>query len=300
MSVITRRSFVKTAAACAAMLETRAVWANPLGVPPGVQLYSVREYLPKDFEGTLKQLAGMGYQEAEAAGFFGHSAANVKRAMDGAGLRCVSAHYGMTDLQSRLEEIIGFAKEAGLEYIVCSSPMMRDASRAKGLSWNAMMEAVPLDDWKWNAEQFNAIGERLHQAGLKLAYHNHFVEFHPKEGGVRPYDVILQTTDPKLVAMEMDVGWVVIGGASPEEYLTRYPDRFSMLHVKQFKLADWKPGETPVSTEMNQGSIDYKRLFAAAEHAPIQHIFAEQEDFPDMPAMQALQVDAEWLRRFRG
>lgn len=300
MSSVTRRSFVKTAAAFVAMLETRAVWANPLGVPPGVQLYSVREYLPKDFEGTLKQLAAMGYQEAEAAGFFGHSAAEVKQAMDAAGLRCVSAHYGMADLQSRLEEIIGFAKKAGLEYVVCSSPMMRDASRAKGLSWNAMMEAVPLDDWKWNAEQFNAIGERLHQAGLKLAYHNHFVEFHRKEGGVRPYDVILQTTDPKLVAMEMDVGWVVIGGASPEEYLTRYPERFSMLHVKQFKLADWKPGETPVSTEMNQGSIDYKRLFAAAKKTPIRHIFAEQEDFPDMPAMQALQVDAEWLKRFRG
>lgn len=163
-----------------------------------------------------------------------------------------------------------------------------------------MMEAVPLDDWKWNAEQFNAIGKTLHQAGLKFAYHNHFVEFHRKEGGVRPYDVILQTTDPKLVAMEMDVGWVVIGGASPEEYLTRYPERFSMLHVKQFKLADWKPGETPVSTEMNQGSIDYKRLFAAAKKTPIRHIFAEQEDFPDMPAMQALQVDAEWLKRFRG
>lgn len=300
MGAVSRRTFLKTATAAAAMLEARFAWANPLGLPLGLQLYSVREFLPKDYEGTLKQLAAMGYQEVEAAGFFKHSAAEVKQAMDAAGLHCVSAHYGMSDLQPHLDDIIAFAKGVGLETIVCSSPMMRNRERAKGLSWNAMMDAVPLDDWKWNAEQFNTIGEKVQQAGMKFGYHNHFVEFHRKEGGVRPYDVILQTTDPKLVTMEMDVGWVVIGGASPEEYLTRYPTRFSMLHVKQFKLQGWKPGEEPVSTEMTQGSLDYKRIFAAAKKASIRHIFVEQEAFPDMPPMQALKVDADWLKAFRG
>lgn len=300
MGAVSRRNFLKTGAAAAAMLETRFAWANPLGLPLGLQLYSVREFLPKDYEGTLKQVAAMGYQEVEAAGFFKHSAAEVKQAMDAAGLRCVSAHYGMSDLQPHLDDIIAFAKGVGLETIVCSSPMMRNPERAKGLSWNAMMDAVPLDDWKWNAEQFNTIGEKVQQAGMKFGYHNHFVEFHRKEGGVRAYDVILQTTDPKLVTMEMDVGWVVIGGASPEEYLTSYPNRFSMLHVKQFKLQGWKPGEEPVSTEMNQGSIDHKRIFAAAKKASIRHIFVEQEAFPDMAPMQALQVDADWLKSFRG
>ena len=295
---VSRRSFLKSAAAAAAMLGARGAWANPLGLPLGLQLYSVRELLPKDYEGTLQQLSAMGYQEVEAAGFFKHTAAEVKQAMEAAHLRCVSAHYGMSDLQPHLDEIIEFAKGAGLETIVCSSPMMRNPP--KGLKWNAMMEAVPLDDWKWNAEQFNTIGEKVQQAGLKFGYHNHFVEFHRKEGGVRPYDVILQTTDPKLVTMEMDVGWVVIGGGSPEEYLTRYPTRFSMLHVKQFKLKGWKPGQEPVSTEMNQGSLDYKSIFAAAKKASIRHVFVEQEGFPDMPPMQALRVDAEWLKAFSG
>jgi sugar phosphate isomerase/epimerase len=298
MGLVSRRTFLKSSAAAAAgMLEARLAWANPLGLPLGLQLYSVREFLPKDYEGTLKQLGAMGYQEVEAAGFFKHSAAEVKQAMDAAGLRCVSAHYGMSDLQPHLDEIIEFSNGVGQEYIVCSSPMMRNP--VKGLSWNAMMDAVPLDDWKWNAEQFNTIGEKVQQAGMKFGYHNHFVEFHDK-GGIRPYDVILRTTDPKLVTMEMDVGWVVVGGGSPEEYLTRYPKRFSMLHVKQFKLQGWKPGEVPVSTEMNQGSLDYKRIFAAAKKASIRHIFVEQEAFPDMAPMEALKVDADWLKAFRG
>jgi sugar phosphate isomerase/epimerase len=300
MAGMNRRTFLKTAAACAAMLETRGAFANPLGLPIGLQLYSVRDYLPKDFAGTLKRLGAMGYQDVEAAGFFGHSAAEVKQAMDDAGLRCVSAHYALAQLQPKVDEVIQFAKDAGLSYVICSAPMMRDPSRAKGLSWNATMEAVSLDDWKWNADQFNTIGEKIHAAGIQFGYHNHFVEFHQKEGGVRPYDIILKNTDAKVVTMEMDCGWVVIGGDKPEEYLTKYPKRFSMLHVKEFKLDGWKPGDEPVSTEMNQGSLDYKSIFAAASHASIRHIFVEQEAFPDMEPFAALKLDADWLKAFPG
>jgi sugar phosphate isomerase/epimerase len=289
---------VKGAAACVAMLETRAAFANVLGLPIGLQLYSVREFLPKDFGGTLKQLGAMGYQEVEAAGFFNHSAAEVKQAMSDAGLRCVSAHYALAQLQPQLDSIIEFGRDLGLSYIICAAPMMRDPSRAKGLIWSAQMDAMTLDDWKWNAEQFNAIGAKMQAAGIQLGYHNHVAEFHAKDNGVRPYDVILENTDPKLVTMEMDVGWVVVGGAKPEDYLRRHGKRFTQLHVKEFKLENWKPGEEPVSTEMNQGSLDYKSIFAAAKNASIRHIYVEQEEFPDMPAMQALQVDANWLKAF--
>lgn len=298
MTGFSRRDFVKGAAACAALLEAHSAFANPLGLPIGLQLYSVRDFLPKDFTGTLKQLGAMGYQEVEAAGFFNYSAADVKHAMSDAGLRCVSAHYALAQLQPQLEQIIQYGHDLGLSYIICSAPMMRNPSHAKGLSWNATMEAVTLDDWKWNAEQFNAIGPKMQAAGIQFGYHNHFVEFHRKEGGVRPYDVILENTDPKLVTMEMDVGWVVIGGAKPEEYLNRHPKRFTQLHVKQFKLENWKPGNEPISTEMNQGSLDYKSIFAAAKQASIRHIYVEQEAFPDMPAMQALKTDADWLKAF--
>jgi sugar phosphate isomerase/epimerase len=298
MSGVSRRDFVKGAAACAALLRAGAVWASPLGLPLGLQLYSVREFLPKDFDGTLRQLGAMGYRDVEAAGFFGHSAADVKRAMAQAGLRCVSAHYTLQQLQD-LDDIVEFGRDLGLNCIICAAPMMRDPAKAKRLSWVAGLEAMTADDWKWNAEELNRIGARVRAAGIEFGYHNHYIEFHEHDGFL-PYDELLQRTDPKLVAMEMDCGWVVIGGHKPEEYLTRYPERYVMLHIKEFKLEGWKPGEEPVSTEMGRGSIDYASIFAAAKKARIRHIFVEQEAFPDMPAMDALKTDADWLKAFPG
>ncbi|MGA8532264.1 MAG: TIM barrel protein [Acidobacteriaceae bacterium] len=295
MTIISRRSFVQGAAACAAVLNAPSLWANPLGLPVGLQLYSVRQFLPKDYDGTLAQLAAMGYQEVEAAGFYGHSAADVKAAMHRAGLHCVSAHYSMADLQPKLDELIEYAHGLGLSFLVCSSPQLRHP--APGQSWLASMEAMSLDDWHWNADQLNQIGKRVHAAGLQFAYHNHFVEFH-KHDGVVPYDELLRHTDPSLVAMEMDCGWVVVGGASPVDYLRKYAPRFVMLHAKEFQLSGWKPGTEPVSTEMGRGSIDYKSIFAAAKHAPIRHIFVEQEAFTDMPPMEGLRTDAQWMRAF--
>lgn len=295
MGVISRRTFVQGTAACAALAGARRVWANPLGLPVGLQLYSVRDFLPKDFEGTLRKLAAMGYRQVEGAGFYGHSAADVKAMMRQAGLDCVSAHYAMADLQPKLDEIVAYGKELGLHYLVCSSPMLRHP--VAGQSWLASMEAMTLEDWRWNAELLNQIGEKVRAAGLQLGYHNHFVEFH-KHGDVVPYDEILRVTDPRLVKMEMDCGWVVIGGARPEEYLREHAARFVMLHVKEFRLQGWKPGTEPVSTEMGRGSIDYGKIFAAAKDAPIRHIFVEQEAFPDLPAFEALRVDAEWMKKF--
>src|SRR6202034_3342624 len=127
--------FVKTAFASAALA---AVWknlpylmANPLGLPLGLQLYSVRNVLPKDYEGTLRQLGALGYREVEAAGFFGHTPSEVKQAMDHAGLNCVSAHYPLRDLLAKVNEVIQFGKDLGLRYIVCASPWLKDPSRVK-------------------------------------------------------------------------------------------------------------------------------------------------------------------------
>lgn len=294
MIAVSRRSFVKGAAASAALLRALPTWASPLGLPLGLQLYSVREFLPKDYSGTLQQLGAMGYRDVEAAGFFGHSAADVKQAMTQAGLHCVSAHYPLQQLQG-LDDIVKFGRELGLAYIICSSPLLRDSAKAKGQSWTAGLEAMSADDWKWNADQLNEIGKRVRAEGIEFGYHNHYIEFHEHDGFL-PYDLLLQQTDPKLVTMEMDCGWVVIGGHKPEDYLTRYPERYSMLHIKEFKLEGWKRGMEPVSTEMGRGSIDYASIFTAAKKARIRHIFVEQEAFPDMPAMDALNTDADWLR----
>ncbi len=258
----------------------------------------MREFLPKDFDGTLQQLGAIGYQECEAAGFYNHTPAEVKQAMAKAGLHCVSAHYPMPQLQQSLDDILKFAGELGLSYIICSSPMIHGTTPATGKNWVAALEAMDQDGWKWNFDQMNRIGALVQKEGIQFGYHNHFIEFHEHDGFL-PYDLLLKETDPKLVTMEMDCGWVVIGGHKPEEYLTRYPERYSMLHVKEFRLEGWKPGDEVVSTEMGRGSIDYASIFTAAKKARIKHIFVEQEAFPDMPGMEALKADADWLKNFR-
>lgn len=300
MDRISRRAFLKTASASAAVAAAMGgasnLMANPLGLPIGVQLYSVREMLPKDYEGTLKKLAAIGYQEVEAAGFFGHTAVEVKQAMEQAGLRCVSAHYPLAQLMPEEGEIIQYGKDLGLEYIICSSPTLKDTSRLRPGGARAQADVMTLDDWRWNAEQFNRIGERVNAEGIRFGYHNHTGEFH-KINGAAPYDELLRLTDPAKVTMEMDCGWVVGGGASPVDYLKRYPARISMLHVKDFKLNGAPTANgAPPSTELGRGNIDYRLIFEAAKQGNIKHAFVEQEEFPDMPAFEALKADADYMK----
>jgi sugar phosphate isomerase/epimerase len=284
-------------AACAALWNSAPrLLANPLGLPLGLQLYSVRDILPKDYEGTLRQLSALGYREVEAAGFFGRSPNEVKQAMEHAGLHCVSAHYSLKDLLPKMDEIIQFGKDLGLKYIVCASPMLKDPSRVKDPGSSAARESMTLDDWHWNADQFNRIGERVNAADMRFAYHNHTPEFRA-ENGVVFYDELLRSTDPAKVTMELDCGWAVVAGKNPADYLTRYPTRFSMLHVKDFKMTPAStPTDHPPSTEMGHGTIDYRPIFQAAKKADIRHAFVEQEEF-DMPPMEALKIDADYMRK---
>jgi sugar phosphate isomerase/epimerase len=302
MLAISRRAFLKTTSAsiaCAAFCSsTRLLMANALGLPLGLQLYSVRDLLPKDYDGTLKQLAAIGYQEVEAAGFFNHSANEVKKAMNLAKLQCVSAHYSLKDLLAQPNATIQFGKELGLEYIVCSSPWFKEPSRLKDPGSRAARESMTLDDWKWNAEQFNRIGEQINVAGMRFAYHNHTPEFR-SENGVMFYDELLRLTDPAKVCMELDCGWAAVAGQKPADLLTRYRDRIKMLHVKDFKLTPaTTPATAPPSTELGHGTLDYRPIFAAARKADIKHIFVEQEEF-DMPPMEALKIDADYIRSMR-
>jgi sugar phosphate isomerase/epimerase len=299
MGGISRRSFLKTAsasAACAAMWNSvPRLMADPLGLPLGLQLYSVRDLLPKDYDGTLRHVAALGYREVEAAGFFNRIPAEVKQAMARAGLNCVSAHYPLKDLLPKVDEVIQFGGDLGLKYIVCASPWLKDPTRVKDPGSRADRESMTLEDWRWNAEQFNRIGERTNAAGIRFAYHNHTPEFR-EENGVIFYDELLRLTDPAKVTMELDCGWAIVAGKNPADYLTRYPSRFSMLHVKDFKMtAAVTPSAPPPSTELGRGTIDYRPIFEAAKKTSIAHTFVEQEEF-DMPPFEALKIDADYMR----
>lgn len=302
MLKLSRRDFVKTGSASlvygSTLLQGSKLFAATLKVPLALQLYSLREILPKEYAGTLKEISALGYREVESAGYFNHSAAEVKQAMSDAGLKLVSAHYPSDALHKQLDEILAFNKELGVSYIICASPGFKDPSRLKNMTAQERMHAFTLDDWRWNAEQFNSFGEKVQAAGMKFGYHNHVMEFHETEGAV-PYNELLRLTDPSKVTFEMDCGWVTVGGANPVEYLKKYPKRISMLHVKDFKKADPSApaGERPAIAELGQGTIDYAPIFAeAAKAGNVKHVFVEQEAF-NVPAMESLKIDAEYMRK---
>lgn len=293
--MISRRKFLGSASAAAAY----AAWGNavsyatPLNLPLGIQLYSVREQLAKNYDATLVEVASAGFTEVEAAGFYNKSSAEVKQAMQKAKLHCVSSHHPFGDLRKKFDEILTFNKELGVGYMVCSSPGPKDPTPGP----DGKQKAMTLDDWKWIAGQFNEMGEKTKAAGIIFGYHNHVHEFSHLDGGV-PYTELLQGTDPAKVTLELDCGWAVVAGMKPVELMRDHPNRFSLLHVKDFKLKQVDAGE-PKVTELGMGDIDYRPIFAqAAKTQKIRHIFVEQEAF-DMPYMESLKTDAKYIKNLK-
>ena len=284
MNYSSRRTFLKAtgAVAAATCVGARRLNAAPLGVPVGLQLYSVRELLPKDFDGTLRKLSAAGYKEVEAAGYFNKAAKDFRHSMDQAGLRCVSAHHPLGTLRPQLDELIEYGHTLGLDYIVCSSSSRRDPG-AKG--------PLTLDDWHWVAGEFNRIGEKVKAAGMTFGYHNHTPEF-GSEGGVVFYDELLKLTDPKLVVFEMDCGWVKASGHDPVAYLSKSPERFPLLHVKDMAAGG---ADKFHSVIMGHGTVDYHPILRAA--TGLKHYFIEQEEFTG-DTMDEIRQDAEYMRKF--
>lgn len=285
MKSSSRRDFLKASGAVAAavMLEGKSLVAAPLNKPIGLQLYSVRNLLPKDFDGTLRQLADAGYKEMEAAGFYNKTAAEFRHAMDQAGLRCISAHYTLMDFRTKLDEMLDYAHTLGLDYMICSSSggVHRDP-KAKG--------DLTLDDWRYVAGEFNRVGEKVKAAGMTFGVHNHVPEF-AVENGVTVYDELLRLTDPKLVYFEMDSGWVTAAGHNPVDYLSKTPERFPLMHVKDMAR---EANGSYHSVVMGTGVANYQAILRAA--TGLKHYFIEQEEFVGDP-MTELRADAEYMRK---
>ena len=299
MTEISRRQFVGATASIAILsLANRSALANPLGLPLAIQLYSVRQQMLEDLDGTFAAISAAGYTEVEAASLPKKSAKEIRAALDKAGLRCVGAHHGFADLNTRFDETVAYDTELGVRFIICASPGYRTPAPAGAPGGQ---RPYSLDDYRYNAEQFNLFAEKLAASDLRFGYHNHTREFILTEGKT-PYDVLMELTDPKIVTFELDCGWAFVAGANPAQILKDHPCRISMLHIKDFKLppnpSPEKPGEAKV-TEMGRGNTDYRPIFAqAAKTKHIQHAFVEQEAF-DIPWKESLKVDADFMRNFK-
>jgi sugar phosphate isomerase/epimerase len=258
-------------------------------VPLGLQLYTVRGDLAKDYEGTMKKLKDIGIRHVQAnLTMAGKSSAEQRKLYDSMGMVWESIHAGGDDLRVRLQATIDEAKGAGIKNITCSFPLY-PVERA------TIMAGPTVDDWKRNADAFNKAGAACKAAGLSFAYHNHNLEFR-KIGEVLPYDLLLQETDPSLVQMEMDIGWVKAAGADPVAYLTKYPTRYYSLHIKDLKNQGIPNNNMKmVSAIIGKGIIDWKTVLAAAHKTKLERAFLEIEEPYDPSALEMVKQSFDFM-----
>lgn len=290
---VNRRRFLETAAtiSAATLFSSRFGWAagehkiNKIGV----QLYTVRDLMKEDFDGTIAKVAQVGYKEVEFAGYFGHTAEQVKQILQKNGLTAPSTHVQYDELDEKFPSVIEFSKTVGMDYIIC--PWIPEELRKSP------------DIWKQASDKFNKCGEQTKKAGIQFGYHNHWFEFLPTNGKL-PYDELLKDCNPDLVKMEMDLCWAVAAGADPVKYFEKYPGRFPLVHVKDLKT---KPkitsggaqnyGDTVDLTEVGSGIIDWKRIFAHAQQAGIKHYIVEH-DHPKQP-IESITKSYQYLENLR-
>jgi len=279
----TRRAFLTQAGlfATGALLMPKLTSAKIDG-KAGLQLYSLREQLPKDPKGVIAKIAQAGYKEVETYGyskehgFFGLSAADFSKLLKANGLTTPSGHYNVDSLFEgkfgELDEAIEAAHITGQQYVTI--PYLNEKFRKTGA------------DLKNVAAKVNMAAERAKKAGLKVAYHNHNFEF-DNIGGTSLYETLAKET---TVTLEMDLYWAVRSNQDPVKWFEKYPGRFHMVHVK-----DMDKAEPELNTEVGKGSIDFKRIFAKAKLAGIKHYIVEQENFKIDPYM-SITESSKYLR----
>jgi sugar phosphate isomerase/epimerase len=277
----TRRNFIKTssAAVAGALVLPSFVMAAKSKMKPGIQTYSVRNQLKKDFEGTMEYIAEVGYKHIEAYGlgtdgmFLGTiTPKHYAKVIADLGMEFKATHCSYTPA-ANAQKMIDAAKETGME--------------------NLVVPAVPgnlrnsLDSWKEIAENFNKLGEMCKKTGLKFGYHNHAFEFE-KIDEVIPQELLMESTDPDLVDFEADLFWVTKGGYDPVKLIKKYPGRIKLFHVKD---------ATPEleGTTVGEGIIDFEKIFKVGKKDAVEYYFVEDER-TDAP-FKNIKADFEFISK---
>lgn len=248
--------------ACASVAQSAAPGRRLRRV--GIQLYTLRDDARRDLEGTLAAIAAAGYKDVEllsSMNNFGMPPARLRQVLDRNGLRAPSTHVGVGELND-LDRQLADAATLGHQYIVLASLPGNERT---------------LDDYKRWADRLNALGRRSLTHGVWIGFHNEAYDF-PPIGGVVPYDILVERTDPALVRLQLDTGNMAMGGRDPLEYMKRFGTRYWLFHIK-----DAPSLGAPTDTELGKGIIDFKRLLAGIDHIDDKLLYVEQETYPGAP-----------------
>jgi len=300
MRDMTRRDVMKLAAlgGVGTMMAGDVRAAAPATL--GVQLYTVRDLMGKDPEGTLKAIADIGYKEVEVLRGSLDKVAPMAKAL---GLNPISMHVDSPIITGKWDAwkfmraavpetyntaaLIKDAQANGVKYLVL--PYLMPSERTGGAAFYQEL-----------ATRLNAVGAEVKKAGLVLCYHNHGFEFEPLADGRRALDVLMSATDPELVKLELDVFWVSVTGNDPVALIKQYAKRLPLLHLKD--KAKGFPAETQEAkvppttfTPLGQGAVDFPAVLAAAKAAGVEHYFVEQDHAQGSP-LDALKASYGYLR----
>lgn len=277
-----RRKFLQTTGllGAGAMLASNNLFAakQPL-TNFGIQLWTVKEDMMKDAAGTLKALASYGYKQIEGfegkqGMFWGMTVGDMKKYMDDLGMSMISSHCNIND---KFEIKAANAANMGMKYLIC--PYLGPQKT--------------IDDYKKAADNFNAKAEICKKNGIRFAYHNHGYSFQMTDGQM-PQDVMITGTDPELVDFEMDMYWVVTGGANIDDYLKKYKGRWKLCHVKD-RSKTAAATENDASVIIGTGSIDYPSILPKAKKYGVEYFIVEQEKFEGTTPMASAEADAKYM-----
>ncbi len=244
----------------------------------GIQLYSVRKEMLADARGTLQQLATLGVKQIESAGsdkgyYYGLQPKEMKNICAGLGMTLSSGHIHLDDnWPQTLEDAVA----SGQQYLICSS---------------MPTQGQTVDNYKKAAAAFNKAGEDCKKLNIKFGYHNHDFEFE-KENGQVLYDVLLNNTEPNLVYMELDLGWVIVTGNNPLDYFKKYPGRFPLWHLKDMDL------QKKHSVEFGKGALPIIEILRHSEQSGMKYFYVEQEEYAHS-AMESIKEDMDYLAKLK-
>lgn len=277
---VSRRKFLQTTGllSAAGLVGKNKLFAHNFKLKNyGIQLWTVRDEIPKDPKGVLKQLASFGYTQVESfegdkGMFWGMSAIEFKKYMDDVGMKIISSHC---DIEKDFEKKAADAASIGMKYLICPYIGPRKT----------------IDDSKKIAENFNAKGDICKKNGIRFAYHNHDYPFVPVDGQI-PLDVMIENTNPTTVDFEMDIYWVVTAGADPIAYLKKYKNRFRLGHVKDRMK---NTNEKDASCIAGQGSIDFPKILTVGKENGMEYFIIEQERYDNSTELDSAKADAKYM-----
>jgi sugar phosphate isomerase/epimerase len=245
-----------------------------MSLPIGLQLWSIKEEMEKDFKGTLKRVAEIGYEGVEFAGYGGLSSLELRELLSELGLKACGSHVSLAELTENIDEVIEYSLKIGNKYIICPYA-----------EFNSKEDVLEL------AAKLNVIGEKCRAKGLICGYHNHAHEFNEFDGEY-VLDIIYKETDAELVKAELDTYWVEYAGVNVVDYIKRHSGRFELIHLKDMQII----GEIKQSTEIGNGLMNFPSVISEAEKQGAKWLIVEQEYFT-RPLLESVEVSYNNLKR---